>query len=256
LLVSIRGPRGQMIDTSKARPFIATCPSTEIKLEIGTTTGALMPYLNSSADWRWWERGKADLKGIEGKARGVRVYFLHEGRFLAKALADTGNTVLARHPKDIKQENSFAVNVPKGAAPGPFTYYTVGSIKTGEPLVGNFVRGRVLAEAIDPWERLYLGVADKDALAKGGLSGFTVLDANLSEVLFTSTIGADAIYTMAIKDDMLLLGGVIGQQAENPDRPPAKGRAGVPPEKLRMVNPAQADPGGGEDGIFAIIKLW
>lgn len=248
------GPRGQPMDT-KGKPFIATDPTSEIQLEVGTTTGLTLPYLNSSAKWKWWDRGKADLKGIDAKARGVRVYFLHEGRFMVKANADAGNSLLARDPQDIKKENTFGVNVPKGAAPGPFTYYAVGSIKTGEPLLSNFIRGRVLAEAIDPWERLYLGVAEKDTFTKGGVAGFTVIDANLTTVLFNGTVGADAIYSMALRDDMLLLGGVIGRVPE--DAADAKiNKAGLPPEKLRMVNPAQADPGGGEDGFFAIIKLW
>lgn len=113
----------------------------------------------------------------------------------------------------------------------------------------------MLAEAVDPWERLYLGVAEKDTFTKGGVAGFTVIDANLTTVLFNGTVGADAIYSMAIRDDMLLLGGVIGRVPE--DAADAKiNKAGLPPDKLRMVNPAQADPGGGEDGFFAIIKLW
>jgi hypothetical protein len=245
------GPRGQL----GGRPFIATCPTTNVQLEIGTSSGLVLPYLRSSAGWQWWERGQADLKGLEAKSRGHRFWFLHDGKFLAKASADAGNTILARNPRDISKENALAVNVPEGKAAGPFTYYTVGNIKTGAPQAGTFIRERVLAEAIDPWERLYLGSADKDEFKKGGLDGFTVLDADLTTVLFNSTIGADAIYSMAIRDDMLLLGGMIGRRPENAEDA-IKNKAGLEPAMLRMINPAQADPGGGEDGIFAIIKLW
>lgn len=134
----------------------------------------------------------------------------------------------------------------------------VGNGKTGAGVVGTFVKGKALAEAVDPWERVYVGLPWSgnniaDTLKIGGTGGFCILNNNLTTCLFSSTMGADHIYSMALKDNILVLGGNIGQ-AFTPD--PKVVRPNIPPAKLPVKNPAQSIPGGDEDGFLAIIKLW
>jgi hypothetical protein len=254
------GPRGL---SNRASTFRALCPTSKVKLEIGSESygnNKLQPYLKSSFDWHWWGWPAAEMAkgGMEASSRGVNVHYLHDDRFLAKVFVDSGKTTVAKDPKDLKKANPVLGTGALGDPGGPGTLYMVGNGKNGRPEVGTFVKGKAMAEAIDPWERLYIalpwegrGLDDKFKLS--GTSGFCILNANLTTPLFSTTMGADNIYCMALKDNILVLGGNIGQEFE---ADPKKVVKNIPPAKLPVKNPAQELPGGDEDGFLAIIKLW
>jgi hypothetical protein len=256
------GLRGPNVNTRGAGAFRTTCPTTKVRLEIGHeyfSRTQQQPYLTSSADWKWWGWQGSDMgKGMEASARGIRVHFLHDDQFLAKVFADGGKSTVAKDPRDLKKDNSVLALALVRDPGGPGTLYLTGNIKTGTPVVGTFVKGRALAEAVDPWERLYVGLpfeskGTPDGFKLGGTGGFSILNSTLTGCLFSTSLGADNIYCMALKDNILVLGGSIGQAIE-PD-PKVKPRNLVP-QKLPVKNPAQAQPGGDEDGFLAIVKLW
>jgi len=255
------GPKGPNVNTKGNGAFKATCPTSKVQLEIGYEAFGMktQPYLNSSADWKWWGWKASDMgKGMEANARGIRVHWLHDGRFLAKVFADNGNSTVAKDPRNLKEDCPALATALLRNPAGAGTLYLAGNIKTGIPGLGTFVKGKALAEAVDPWERVYVGLPYDarnvpDGLKIGGVGGFCVLNANMTICQYSGTLGADHIYCMAIKDNMLVLGGNIGVAVE-PD--PKVAARNLPAAKLPVRNPTQAKPGGDEDGFLAIIKLW
>lgn len=255
------GPKGPNVNTKGNGAFKAACPTTKVQLEIGYEAFGMktQPYLNSSADWKWWGWKASDMgKGMEANARGIRLHWLHDGRFLAKAFVDNGNSTVAKDPRNLKEDCPALATALLRNPAGAGTLYLTGNIKTGIPGLGTFVKGKALAETVDPWERVYVGLPYDarnvpDGLKIGGVGGFCVLNANMTICQFSGTLGADRIYCMAIQDNMLVLGGNIGV-AVDPD--PKVVARNLPAAKLPVRNPAQAKPGGDEDGFLAIIKLW
>ena len=256
------GPRGPNVSTRGVGAFRTTEPTTKIQLEIGMESFGptrTQPYLRSSADWKWWGWSAADMgKGLEANARGIRVHWLHDDRFLAKVFVDGGKTTVAKEPTDLKQNSSALAAAALRDPAGPGTLYMIGRLKNGSSEHATFVKGKALAEALDPWERLYVsqlweGKTAQDGLKIGGNAGFCVLNSSLTNPLYTASIGADHVYCMALKDNILVIGGSIGAVFE-PD-PKVKPKNLVP-QRLPVRNPAQDAPGEDEDGFLAIIRLW
>jgi hypothetical protein len=257
------GNRGPNLKTWGGGAYRASCPTSKVKLEIGSHSYGVtkaQPYLKSTShDWKWWGWTLDDMgKGMEAGARGVNVHFLQDDRFLATAHGDAANTTLAKDPRKLKDANPALVTALLTNPAGPGTLYMVGNGKNGTPVVGTFIKGKALAETVDPWERVYIGLPWSgnnitDTFKIGGVSGFCILNQNLTTCLFSSTLGADNIFSMALKDNILVLGGNIGQ-AFTPD--PKVTPKNIAPAKLPVKNPAQSVPGGEEDGFLAIIKLW
>lgn len=228
-------------------------PATGVTLEIGYKQVARLlqqPFLRSSAGWKWWGwgAGQAETYKLMADSRGVRVYLAPGGLFLAKCWTDGGNTTLARHPMDLAHGNRFTKDgFVKG---GKGSIYMLGDVKTGTPLVGTWAGFRPQAEAVDAWGRVYsceLGrtAGTPDDRFKLGGDGVYVLDPLLSKRLFLGSLGMDRVLCMAIKDNILVVGGSTGGAKSAAD-----------PAVLRVTNPAQPAPGGGEDGVLAVIKLW
>jgi hypothetical protein len=256
------GLHGPNLNTWGSNAFRATCSSTKITLQIGThyySRTQLQPYLHSTADWKWWGWEAASMgKGLDQSGRGICLYGLHDERFLAKVFVDGGKTTVAKDPRDLKKDNPALVTAMMSDPAGAGTLYMIGHIKNGAPEVGTFLKGRSLAEAIDPWQRVYAAVpyeskGTPDGLKLGGTSGICILNSTLTGCLFSGTMGADHIYSMAIKDNLLVVGGNIGVPYELDPKVKAKN---LHPAKLPVRNPAQPQPGGDEDGFLAIIKLW
>ncbi len=256
------GPRGPNLNTRGSHPFRATDPQSKVKLEIGYETfGGLkaQPFLRSSADWKWWGWEASDMgKKMEASARGVRVHWLQDDRFLAKVFVEGGNCTVQKDPRKLKEENTALSTAMLRDPGGPGTLYITGNLKSGIPGLATFVKGKALAEVIDPWERLYVGMPidsknSPDALKLGGAAGFGIINANLTNCIYSATVGADNIYSMALKDNILVLGGNIGMAMELDPKVKTKN---IPPAKLPIKNPAQQLPGGDEDGFLAIINLW
>jgi hypothetical protein len=220
-----------------------------IGLEIGykqVGKNLQQPYLRSSAGWKWWGwgGGEAGERKLMADSRGVRVHILPGGLFRSKCWCDGGNTTLSRDPLDLAKGNSYSQG-------GKGTLYMIGDLKTGTPLFGTWCGFRPQAEAVDAWGRIYtteIGKAagtSEDALKLGG-DGFAVLDPTLSKRLYLGSLGADRVLCMAVKENLLVVGGVIGSAKSG----------GSDPAKLPVKNPAQPRPGGDEDGFLAIVKLW
>lgn len=70
------GNRGPNLKTWGGGAYRASCPTSKVKLEIGTNSYGVtkaQPYLNcTSHDWKWWGWTLDDMgKGMEAAARGV-----------------------------------------------------------------------------------------------------------------------------------------------------------------------------------------
>jgi hypothetical protein len=222
------------------------------------------PFIESSAGWKWWgwDHEEAKKRELMADSRGVAIYPLPCGKFLAKCWCDGGNTVLEKDPRDLDKKNPALANAYNRCAAGSASLYIVGDAKTGEPLSASWMIHRPQAETADAYGRIYIsqlaarkfGAAQKDSLGLGGKSGISIFSPTLSECYFSGTLGGDETYAVAVKDNLLVVGGSIGQSRQEKDgtaKPPE-----TDPAKLPMRNPAQAKPGGGEDGFLAILKLW
>jgi hypothetical protein len=208
--------------------------------------------------------------------------------------------VLERDPRNLDARNPALANAYNRCAAGSGSLYVIGDAKTGEPLHATWMIHRPQAEAVDQYGRIYIaqraarkfGPVHHDSLGLGGGAGVSIFNQALSECMFSATLGGDTAYALAVRDNMLVLGGSIGYQ------PKGKGFTGVsdgtlsllgsdtvgpvggagggglgggfgggratkaaapPPRnvaKLPLLNPAQPQPGGGEDGFLAIVRLW
>jgi predicted component of type VI protein secretion system len=222
------------------------------------------PFIKSSAGWSWWGWSQEEAKKRElmADSRGVAVYPLPGGRFLAKCWCDGGNTVLERDPRDLDKPNPALANPYNRSAAGSASLYIIGDARTGEPLHATWMIHRPQAEAVDAYGRVYVaqqaqrkfGPVHKDSLGLGGGAGISVFNPALSQCLFSATLGGDMCYALAVRENMLVIGGSIGQARKDKE-----GKVeGVEndPAKLPVRNPAQSKPGGGEDGFLAILRLW
>ena len=207
------------------------------------------PYLSSKGGWKWWDWTEKEADSLRADSRGVRVQFLPGGRFLAKCWTDGGNSTLTRDPRDISKPNPATKDaaVMKGAG-GSATLYIIGDDKSGSPLCGTFMKHRPQAETFDASGRIFVaqhvGDQTKDGpkgFGLGGEAGFCVLDAGLSRVLFTTSLGPGRANSIAIHNGLCVVGGGV----------PADGAG-----SLQQRNPAQPKPGGGQDAFIAIIRLW
>ena len=222
------------------------------------------PFIKSSAGWSWWgwSHEEAKKRELMADSRGVAIHPLPGSRFLAKCWCDGGNTVLEKDPRDLDKPNPALANPYNRSAAGSASLYIIGDARTGEPLHATWMIHRPQAEAVDAYGRVYIsqqaqrkfGPVHKDSLGLGGGAGISIFNPTLSQCLFSATLGGDTSYAVAVRENMLVVGGSIGQARKDKE-----GRAeGVEndPAKLPVRNPAQSRPGGGEDGFLAILRLW
>jgi pSer/pThr/pTyr-binding forkhead associated (FHA) protein len=238
-----------------------------IKLTIGyKQVHAILqqPYMASSAGWKWWgwNHEEAKKRKLMADSRGVALYPLSNGRFLAKCWCDGGNTVLEKDPRNLDRRNPALANPYNRCAAGSASLYIIGDARTGEPLHATWMIHRPQAEAVDAYGRVYIaqqaakkyGSVYKDSLGLGGRAGISIFNPTLSACLFSGTLGGDISYALAVRDNLLVIGGSVGRAKKSKDgttRSP-----GTDPSKLMLRNPAQPKPGGGEDGFLAIFRLW
>jgi hypothetical protein len=85
------------------------------------------PLLTSSAGWRYWGWSHStvvnDTKGVRwgplmADSRGYDVWLMPEGRIGVKCWTDGGNSVLTRHPQDLKKDNPIEGMGPMRASSG------------------------------------------------------------------------------------------------------------------------------------------
>ncbi len=222
------------------------------------------PFIESSAGWTWWgwSHEQAKKRELMADSRGVVIYPLPGGRFLAKCWCVGDNTVLEKDPRDMDRQNPALANAYNRSAGGSASLYIVGNARTGEPLHATWMIHRPQAEAVDAQGRVYIsqqaarkhGPVHQDSLGLGGRAGLSIFSPDLRECLFSGTLGGDETYAVAVRDNLLVVGGSIGMARKDKDGKSLPSE--IDPAGLPQRNPAQPKPGGGEDGFLAILKLW
>lgn len=210
------------------------------------------PFLVSPHGWKWWDWSHDVCKERElmADSRGVNLLFCPRERFIAMVWRDGGNSSITMDPRDLDKKNIWTH---RGG--GTASYYMLGDCKTGEPLAGIHYAFRPGAEAVDAWGRFYTSQTvdgKPDALNLGG-AGLSIYDAELKECLFNTSLGGDRALSIALRENILVIGGVAGRGAGK-DK---KGNdVSAQDAKLNVKNPSQEKAGGGVDGFLAIFKLW
>ncbi len=197
-------------------------------------------------DWKWWELKRLDAarEGLACDSVLLGAFARADGEFVLAGRADAANSCFTRDPRQVDHPLPGVANAPRSGAIWAF----LGNPKSGELLGARACACDALAAACDPWGRLYLAAptAGRDDLGMGGEAGLTVLSPDLAEVLFDARLGGkqpseagwEGFTCAAYRDGLLALGGSTCAA------------------KLATVDPMQSAPGGGQDGLVVVLRLW
>jgi hypothetical protein len=231
--------------TASQEPRTVDCDGSQVSF----TTRQVSPQLQlpaiSGPGWSWWsaDAGDAVSRGLGADARLYDVIPERGGKFIAILWSEAANSVLARDPRDLDQPDTILPQLPTGAA----TWAILGDARTGATLKAVTIPGPPCAHAVDPWGRVYLSACLKgrDDLGMRGRAGLTVLGPDLA-IQFDARLGGlgedergvESFSTIAYRDGLLVLGGTTAAQ------------------ELAAKNPLQKGPGGGQDALLVVLRLW
>ncbi len=201
------------------------------------------PYLYSPYGWEWWDWTEGQAGSQRADTRCVGLWFQSKTRFVSQTWSDGGNTVQANDPRDVKKYHKLCGNGGRSKS-----FFLMGDAKTGEPLAGLAFTHRPQAACFDGWGRFYVSQALEkvpDCLKLDGSdhAGFCVADADLKPLASGTFLPGGGSLAIAVRGNLLVVGGSV------PAKAAAAGAA-------NLKQPAQAKPGGGEDGFLAVVKLW
>jgi hypothetical protein len=212
------------------------------------------PFLVSSANWSlWgWSETFASQRELTADTRAYDVWPMPGGTIMAMLWCDGEKTTLMKDPKDLAKDAGFLMGGFRASPGGMATLFVLIDPEDGTPLAGRFLPSHVMRRAVDPWGRIYLPRAfpapgaPAGPLGFSGRAGVSVLKPDLSGFEFSSSLGAMAageqgreeLGHVALKGNLLVLGGTTAAGG------------------MRCVNAVQERPGGGQDGLLVVIKLW
>jgi serine/threonine protein kinase len=204
------------------------------------------PRLALTGSWIWWdwdaERALAD--GLSADTRIYDAFALGDRQLVAQCWCAAANTSLVRDPRDFSKPNPGLTAPIDGAA----SVYLIFDPASGAPVRSLALPVPPAAHATDTLGRVVISTPmpnGAQALSVSGKAGFTVLSADLSGVMASFRIGAldasaagtEAFAAIAIKDDLVVLGGATSAAAYSGS------------------HAVQARAGGGLDGLFVIVRL-
>jgi len=198
--------------------------------------------------WGWtWNQAKA--QELVADSRGVALWPLHDGHLLVQCWADAANTTLVRDPRDLTRAHpALAAGALPRPGNGTSSLFTVVD-REGAPIAATFVPGNPAATT-DAWGRLYVATAlpgASDAFGHGGRAGVGVFSADLGRIEFSSRLGGlrsgargqETLGVISVRGNLLILAGTTAAA-----------------DTMPSANSAQAGPGGGQDGLLIVIRLW
>lgn len=211
--------------------------------------------------WSLWGHAVADVMAasLTADTRCYQAWLMPNDLVGVQCWTDGGNSVLAKEPRDLGSSGfdpSWASGSYMRSPAGMATSYALVDPSDGGHVVsGTFVASHVANLLVDPWGRVI--VARTATSRSGGAgptnpfdqaetgSGFLVLSADLRDVLANVRLGGtncdggtQSLGSLALRDGVLVLGGTTCA----PD--------------LATRNPVQRDPGAGQDGMLAIVRLY
>ncbi len=221
-------------------------------------------FVGEMRQWTLWGHAVADVqdRNLGADSRCYRAWGMPGDLIGVQCWTDGGNSVLAKDPRDLDRVGftpSWSRENYQRSAGGMASLYALVDPRDGGAVVsGTFVAAHVAPLAVDLFGRVYLAGAlssrdggplseADDALGFGGRGGgLAVLDESLSAVLFNTAIGGtgcgedgrQGFGAIAIRGGRLALGGTTCAA------------------ELATTLPAQAGPGGGQDGFVVILDLW
>lgn len=220
--------------------------------------------------WDWWASVCSD-KSLTADSRGYDVFLLPGKRFGVQAWTDGGNSTLSRWPvrddaacKDAASCPQLDVTLESGLSKdtwqaGPNSLSTMYMVVDGpslKPVAATFVRAHVSQRAVDAWGRIYLPQAigkvfptkDPDNLfgqSTSASTGLFVLSPDLKTAEVNTRLGGtcsggqQVFGAVAQRGNLLVLGGTT-----------------CATDLRTTANAVQKTPGGGQDGMLVILKLW
>jgi len=220
------------------------------------------PSANVDADpvWKLWGwSGQAIIdRQLAADTRAYDVWLMPNGKIGVKAENHGGNTVLSKNPVVNNGSTDEPIAVTAGsfqAGPSPTSnLFLLVDPTNGTPLSGTFLRAQVSYQAVDAWGRVYLPRFIEGAPTTNPFGapeaagvGLFVLNPQLTQPVFSARLGGtctgegrqQAIRGIAIRGNLLVVGGTTCAT----DLPTTS-------------NAVQAQAGGDQDGLFAIIQLW
>lgn len=217
-------------------------------------------FKGDERQWALWGHAGADIESsnLGADSRCYQAWGMPNGHIGVQCWTDGGNSVLAKDPRDLSQGSSWSQGAYQSGAGGMSSLYALVDPRDGGRVVsGTFVASHVHKVAVDGWGRVYVanpvasrssqrGVEDVFGLGQDVGSGVAILAPTLKDVLFNARVGGECgkaqgsqgFGAIALRDNILVLGGTTcgGAWAQR--------------------NPVQQEPGLGQDGLIAIIRLW
>lgn len=218
-------------------------------------------FLGEERLWSLWGHAVADVMAADlgADTRCYQAWLMPNDHVGVQCWTDGGNSVLAKEPRDLGSSGfdpSWAAGSYMRSPAGMATSYALVEPRNGGSVVsGTFVASHVANLIVDPWGRVI--VARTATSRSGGApptnpfdqaetgSGFLVLSPDLRDVIANVRIGGNtceggtqSFGSLALQDGVLALGGTTCA----PD--------------LATRNAVQADHGGGQDGMLAIVRLY
>jgi hypothetical protein len=213
------------------------------------------PFLEGPG-WTLWGWTEAQCKASKAKFApfmadsGIRLVLpIPSGNYLAVGMSDGGNTSLRVHPRDIDKSLEFPISTGGGAGQSSFVFEIT---PRGELVRQMVIRGSVNHAAWDKWGRMILvgrgilrgGQPKEGEFAYPDGAGLLYVDAEWKQVLFRTSFGTEG------GKDISLWGSAIDSETG------ISGVCGYVEGPFREVAPVQPRPGGGKDGLVAVIRFW
>ncbi len=205
-----------------------------------------IPFLESSLGWKdWgWAHGEIRKRGMSADTRIYSVWPQPDNRIAAQLWTCGPASSAGRDPQNINGRCLIG-NPPGGVS--TWTMYTSLDAKTGKMLAARWFKMLPLQSTVDAWGRTFL-IDSPDPIRRGdiGLAGFSVLTPDFTKSEVTLRVGGmlpdekgdEFFITMARRDGLIALAGTTAASS------------------LHQVAGVQAKPGGGQDALLVILRLW
>ncbi|MEM6785897.1 MAG: hypothetical protein AAF928_22060 [Myxococcota bacterium] len=222
-----------------------------------------MPIFRAFEDdvrvWALWGHAVADAQdaSLGADTRCYRAWGMPFGRIGVMCWTDGGNSVLARDPRNLMTDPGWTDGAWQRSAGGMSSLLALVDPSDGGRVVsGTFMAAHVGHLTVDAWGRVYMGRVARsrdggddpsDTFGVGaetGASGVLILDEGLQRPLFNARLGgtcedgAQHFNALAVHDGILVMGGTTCAA------------------DLGTIHAVQPTPGGGQDAMVAVVRLW
>lgn len=212
------------------------------------------PFLTSTAGWKFWGWSASQVGSLLADSRGYDLSLMPNGRIMALAWTDGGDSTLAKDPFDLSRDLAATQGALQSSAGGLASLYLLIDPAAGKPVSGTFLYTQCLNRTVDRYGRVYItdkiskNTAPKNPFNQpdGASAGLFVLTPDLKQEALNIVLGAacgksgsSTLASVAVRNNILVMGGTSCESNIVP-----------------TDNAVQKTPGGGQDGYLVVIKLW